>query len=77
MKLPFLKNKRPRSAKDQPTHNLKDEDMSMLEDHCVNELMASIESKDVKAFRAAIEALVHDCFEDVEAKEHLNGPNAK
>lgn len=35
-----------------------------LEDHCIDELMSAVESKNVMSFRSAIEALVLNCFED-------------
>lgn len=37
-----------------------------LEDHCIDELWSAVESKDVKSFRSAIEALVMSMFEDQE-----------
>lgn len=38
--------------------------LSDLEEHCAGELMDAIGSKDIKAFRSAIEALVSNCFEE-------------
>lgn len=65
MQLPFLKeSKYPRFAKDA----LKDKLINGSEDdhlefHCVQELMDSVEHKDVKSFRAALEALVLNMFD--------------
>lgn len=68
MKLPFLKRRRmPRIGTDEPEAkliNYSSEDL--LDDHAVGELMAAVTSKDPRAFLAAIEALVMNCFEDGE-----------
>lgn len=75
MKLPFLKHKRfPRVAVDGPEpktieHGKQLDADSIVEEYCVKELMHAVENKDIRAFRAAIEALVLDCFEDAEEKE--------
>lgn len=37
-----------------------------LENHCIDELMQAVSSKDVVSFRRAVEALVMNCFEDGE-----------
>lgn len=61
MKLPFLKNKRNRMAEHRDPMSI---GLSDLEEHCAGELMDAIGSKDIKAFRSAIEALVSNCFEE-------------
>ncbi len=73
MKLPFLKEKswprvapEPRSDK---SYNLSASEQ--LEDHCMDELFDASHSKDSKAFRAALEALVITCFENQE-ESHAN-----
>lgn len=63
--LPFLKYKKwPRIAPKQEEKLVNAPQSDLLEDHCIGELMEAVESKNVKAFRAALEALVMNCFED-------------
>lgn len=70
MKLPFLKNSRwPRVAKPMEEKLVNGSPGEQLEEHCAGELMDAVSAKDVKAFRAAITALVMNCFEDEESKE--------
>ena len=68
MKVPFLKNKKvPRIAVDPPEAKLINGNSSdLLEERCTTELMDAAGTKDVKKFRAALEALVMNCFEDPE-----------
>lgn len=63
MKLPFLKNKKIPRIADPKRNEPMDDDLDALESHCVGELMEAVERKDIKAFMAAIEALVLNCFE--------------
>ncbi len=65
VKLPFLKQKSwPRIAPKQEEKLINGSESDHLEDHCMKELMDAVESKDVKSFRAALEALILNCFED-------------
>lgn len=64
--LPFLKeSKRPR-IQSKPTEEklIQGSASDHLEDHCIGELMDAVESKNVKAFRSAFEALIMNCFDD-------------
>lgn len=65
MKLPFLKNRRlPRIATEPMEEKLiNGSSDDHLEAHCVGELMEAVQSKDVKKFRSAIEALVMNMFD--------------
>lgn len=61
MKLPFLKNsKLPRIAVDPPEEKLIGGSIS---DHVMKELMDAAHDKDVKKFRASLEALLMDYCE--------------
>lgn len=40
-----------------------------LEDHCIGELMEAASKKDIRAFRAALDALVMNMFDFGEAKD--------
>ncbi len=71
MKLPFLK-KHNRQGKEQEEKNLSDANLGALEEHCASELMSAVENKDVKQFRAALEALVLDMFEDEQEGDESN-----
>lgn len=70
-KLPFLKSRRlPKIATDQPDPKLVNGSTTdHLEAHCFGELNESMKTKNVKKFRAALEALVMDCF-DFDGDEH-------
>lgn len=63
MKLPYLKNRRMPRIADQSDETMTDSD-DPLEQHCVKELIEAVGNKDVKAFRAALEALILNCFDD-------------
>lgn len=73
--LPFLK-KLPRVNPD--SHSLREQRMvngsqsSVLEHHCAGEFMDAAKSKNVKSFRAALEALILNLFEDQEGAEHAD-----
>lgn len=70
MQLPFLKkNKLPRIAAPMDEKSVGFDADDKLEEHCFQELKDACQSHDVKAFRAALEAIVMNCFEDV------HGPN--
>jgi hypothetical protein len=67
MKLPFLKNSKwPRVAPpmDEKAYGF-DPDEEITE-HCIQELMRAATDRDVPAFRAAIQALVLQMFDDAE-----------
>lgn len=62
--LPFLKNRRARSQTGPQEERLVQGSASdHLEDHCAQEMLDAIASKDVKRFRAAFEALILNCFD--------------
>ena len=64
MKLPFLKHRFPRIAVDGPDDKLVQGSASdHLQDHVSGELFDAVKNKDIKAFRAAIEALLMDMFD--------------
>lgn len=72
MKLPFLKNKSwPRVAKPMEEKLVNGSPEDLLEDHVIGELYDAIENHDVKAFRAALEALILHMFE--EAPDEASG----
>ena len=71
MKLPFLKNRRLPRIQTEPTEEklINGSASDHIDDHCATELMDATETKDVPKFRAALEALVLNCFENVEAED--------
>ncbi len=69
LKLPFLKaRKTPRVKPDneQDDKLIQGPEDDVIDHHLSGELMSACESKDPKAFRQALEALVLNAFEDEE-----------
>lgn len=65
MQLPFLKEKKwPRIAKALEERSYGLSVSEALEDHCIGELMEAYETKNLMAFRHALEALILSCFEE-------------
>jgi hypothetical protein len=64
MKLPFLKDKRPRVAKDKPEEKLINASADdHIDDHAMGELFDACESKNTKQFLDAVAALVMNMFD--------------
>lgn len=64
MKLPYLKNKLPRVAPEPASEKLVNASSAdHVADHCAGELMESVQKKDVKGFRQALEALCLNLFD--------------
>lgn len=65
MKLSFLKNRRIPRIKTEPQDEklVNGSASDLLEDHCIGELMDAAQSKDIKRFRAALEALIMNMFD--------------
>ena len=65
MKLPHLKNRKfPRVApKPMEEKLVQGSESDHMEDYCVGELFDACEQRDPKAFLAAVEALVLNCFD--------------
>jgi len=73
MQLPFLKKKWPKVATnpmEEKSYGLSPSDM--IEDHCINELMEAVASKDIMSFLKALEALVLNCFEFEEDQDAID-----
>jgi hypothetical protein len=67
--LPFLKQSKLPRIQSKPLEEklVQGSASDHLEDHCIGELMDACPSKNVKAFRSALEALVLNCFDEGEA----------
>lgn len=46
------------------------DEMDPILEHCIKELTAAVEIKDIQSFRAALEALILNCFDQ---KKEENG----
>lgn len=70
MKLPFLKNKKiPRVQNHLTEQKLVNGDPDdLIDDHAMGEIFDSIEKRDHKALRHALEALCMNCFDRNEAE---------
>jgi len=65
VKLAFLKEKSwPRTGPKPDEKLVQGSATDHLEEHCVGELMDAVKSKDVRAFRSALEALILNCFDE-------------
>lgn len=67
MKLPYLKHKSwPRDGQKIEEKLIQGSASDHLDHHCCQEMFDAVEHKDIKRYRAALEALVMNCFEGSE-----------
>ncbi len=72
MQLPFLKARRTPRVKvenEKDAYDSSPDEDAVIDSHLSHELISALESKDVRLFREALEAIVLNAFEQEESRE--------